>query len=155
MISIQEQLDLLAQTRKNLRDVMDACTTEQLYTIPEQFNNHILWNAAHVVATMHILIYASSGTPSQIDPDMVDNFKKGTFPSQEKSEDSIERVKASLIDSLDELKKDYENSAFGTYSERMTSYGVKLASVEEAICFNNLHESMHLGQIKMLRTLVA
>lgn len=154
MTTIEEQLELLTQTRKNILAVVETCTLDQLYTIPDNFNNHILWNVAHVVATMDILIYASSDTTSGIDPDLVSNYKKGTFPNEDKSEVFIEGVKTVLKTSLDRLKKDYENNSFGTYTERLTSYGVKLSSVEDAICFNNLHESMHLGQIKMLQRLV-
>ena len=155
MTSIQEQLDLLSQTRKNILGLVERCSTDQLYHIPEYFNNHILWNAAHVVATMDILVYASSGTPSQTDQELVTNFKKGTFPSNEKNEAFVQHVKAAVTDSLEQLKKDYTNNVFGPYTERVTSYGVKLSSVEDAICFNNLHESMHLGQIIMLLKIIS
>lgn len=154
MNSIQAQLDLLAQTRKNVLAVIDSCTVPQLNKIPKNFNNNILWNAAHLVATMDILIYSSSGTASGIDPDLTANYKKGTSPQGDKDQAFVEHVKSLLYTSLEQLRKDYESNAFGPYAERVTSYGVKLTSVVKAICFNNLHESMHLGQIKMLHRLV-
>lgn len=127
----------------------------QLNEIPAGFNNNILWNAAHVVATMDILIYSSSGTRSSVDPNLVTNYKKGTSPGDDKDKVFIDNIKSILITSLDELKADCEKEVFGSYNERVTSYGVKLTTLENAISFNNVHEGMHYGQIKMLQRLVS
>ena len=40
------------------------------------------------------------------------------------------------------------------YQTASTSYGMPLQNVEDAIYFNNIHEAMHLGQIKMLLKMV-
>lgn len=151
---IDQQLSLLTQTRKNLLEEVNACSLEQLFSIPEKFNNNIIWNIGHLIATFDILIYASSNTQSKIDSSITDSFKKGTFPSQEIDKSLAEKLVAEFTSSVENLKQDYKNQIFGSYTERVTSYGVKLSSVEDAISFCNLHESMHYGQIKMLRRLV-
>lgn len=155
MNNIDHQIDLLLQTRKNILDEVNACTLDQLSTIPEGFNNNIVWNVAHLIATMDILVYTSTNTSSDTSKDFVDNFKKGSAPKGPSNERELAAIKEQFLNSLEDLRTDYHNDKFGLYTERTTSYGVTLKTVEEAITFCNLHESMHLGQIKMLRRLVA
>ena len=42
---------------------------------------------------------------------------------------------------------DYQKNLFEKYNTYMTSYGFELFSIEDAITFNNSHESMHLGTV--------
>ncbi|NQZ77644.1 MAG: DinB family protein [Ekhidna sp.] len=152
---IDYQIDLITQTRSNILAEVKACNLEQLSAIPEGFNNNIIWNVAHLIATMDILTYTSTDTASHIAKELVNTFKKGTSPGEPLEASFVEMIKEQFMSSLEQLRKDYHGGKFGSYSERTTSYGVTLRTIEEAITFCNLHESMHYGQIKMLRRLVS
>jgi hypothetical protein len=41
--------------------------------------------------------------------------------------------------------KDYDNNFFTDYNSYTTSFGLDLKNIQEAIIFNNMHESLHLG----------
>ena len=151
---VKAQIDLLTKTRKNVLEEIKDCSIEQLNEIPNGFNNNIIWNVAHLIATMDILVYKRSGTSPSVSDDYVDAFKKGSFPQGDLDEETIVQTKDQLLQTLLKLEEDYEKGVFGEYEERTTSYGVTLSTVEEAITFCNLHESMHYGQIKMMRKLL-
>ena len=44
-----------------------------------------------------------------------------------------------------QTRDDYENGRFLNFKEYVTSIGFHLSSIEEAISFNNYHETIHLG----------
>jgi hypothetical protein len=148
---MEYQFELLAITRQNILNEIEDCSINQLFEIPERFNNHIIWNAVHVVVTQQLLIYGNTATPFRIAPAIIENYRKGTTPTSDVKTDMIDFVKTQLIGSVASLKEDYNNAVFGPYKQVTTSYNATITSVEEAISFVNLHDSMHYGQIKMLK----
>ncbi|UXP32489.1 DinB family protein [Reichenbachiella agarivorans] len=151
---MKEQFTLLTATRANILKEMEACTPAQLCSIPKGFNNNILWNAIHVIVTPQVLLYMKSNTACKIDTGIIESYRKGTIPSEEINYQMIEFAKNQLIPSVSQIEQDYSQQIFGDYETFQTSYGVILNTIEDAIRFNNLHESMHYGQIKMLKRLV-
>jgi len=53
------------------------------------------------------------------------------------------------------LRTDYDAGIFVGYQSYLTSAGVQLESVEDAIVFNNYHEGIHLGYLLGLRKALA
>jgi len=45
--------------------MIEDFSLEELNKIPEGFNNNIIWNIAHVIATQQALVYGLSGLPTQ------------------------------------------------------------------------------------------
>lgn len=151
---MDKQFELLTIIRKNILQEIEACSDEQLVTIPAGFNNHILWNAVHVIVSQQILLYSHTNTPFRVDQAIIDRYRRGTTPGSELDKEMIDFVKNNLLATVAIVKGDYQNNAFGHYQPTVTSFGATLNTLEDAITFNNLHESMHYGQIKMLRKLV-
>ncbi len=145
--------DLLA-TRTNMLTSVEQLTLDQLNKIPDGLNNNIIWNLAHCVVTQQLLCYKLSGTPMHISSDLVKSYAKGSKPEADVDQDFVNTIKERLIDSIDQIKKDYAANVFGSYNDYPTSFGVTLTSVEDAIRFNNVHEAMHLGNILVMRRLV-
>ena len=152
---MKEHFDLLAITRKNILDEINACSNEQLFEIPAGFNNHVLWNAVHLIVTQQVLIYGNTDTPFRIDQAIIDRYRKGTTPTGEVDQEMVDFAKEQLLTSVETLKADYGKGIFGAYKPVTTSYGAPLNSVEDAIRFNNVHEGMHYGQIKMLKRIIS
>lgn len=151
---MDRQFAMLKATRQQVLDLLDACTQDQLFTIPPRFGNHILWNAAHLLATQQVLCYRFTNTPMRLDEAFVRQYGKGTVPASEQDGGLVHFVSRHLLDTVTQNQEDYHQGVFGTYRPIVTSYGITLNTLEDAICYLNLHEGMHFGQMKMLKRLV-
>lgn len=148
---MEKQFELLSTTRQNILNVLKQSSSESLFTIPKGFNNNIFWNIMHVMASQQLLIYGLSQTPFHLDKDFVLQYKSGTKPSGETNLSMIDFAKNNLLSTVKQLSDDYQQAIFGGFKTIRTSYGLELQNIEDAIYFNNLHEAMHYGQIKMLQ----
>lgn len=146
--------ELIENTRTNVLKTLSNLTDEQLFTIPKPYNNHIFWNAAHLMATHQMLLYTFSGVAERIDGAFIKKYNKGTTPSEEAHIQDLSYLKDHFLQSLLQSREDYEKGYFGTYKPLTTSYGSNLNTLEDAVNYVNLHEAMHFGQIKMLERLL-
>lgn len=135
----------LLQTRKNILKVLEANQGKE-HIIPKGFNNSLYWNAAHCVVTQQLLCYKLSGNDMIIDDSLVDAYRKGSKPTGDvPNVIEIGKVKDLLITAVEQMEIDYKNGLFQSYSDYPTSYGITLKSCDDAIVFNNQHDSLHLG----------
>ena len=111
---------------------------------------------AHLIATPQILVYVKSGTELLISKSFVNANKKGSKPEQPFSQEEINSIKRLLLSSVDQMEMDYNTGVLKVqpYQKYTTSFNMTLTSVEEAITFNNVHEGMHYGIIKMIMKFV-
>lgn len=151
---MKDNFDTLAIIRKNLLNTVAELSTEQLNRIPDGFNNSIIWNLAHVVVTQQLLMYGMSGLELPISTSIVGKFRKGTKPDNPATEEEIREIRSLFAVTLARAKTDYDSGLFSEYKSYQTSFGKTLNSIEEAIRFNNVHESMHLGHVKAMTKLV-
>ncbi|CAM1339023.1 DinB family protein [Tenacibaculum aestuarii] len=151
---MNKQFEVLKRSRELVLKRIEGLTTEQLHTIPEGFNNNIAWNVAHLVVTQQLLHYKLSGLNCLAPDELIEEYRKGTFPKKEFTEEEFEEVKELLLGLPDTLQEDFEAGIFTEYEEYETSTGFVIDSIESAIAFNNLHEGMHLGIIMTLTKLV-
>lgn len=142
---MEKLFSYLAQTRQNILAIYEK-HEEKAFVIPKGFKNHLFWNLAHCVVTQQILCYKLSRKPMLIDNNFVEKYKKGTVPSLEiVSPNEISKTKELLFTTIEQTKEDYRFGVFSSFEEYSTSYGISLTSFEDAIQFNNIHESLHLG----------
>lgn len=142
-------------SRQNILNLIDGLSVEQLNKIPEGYNNNIIWNVGHLIATQQLLVYRLSNTEVLITENIIDEFRKGTKPEKLYSEEDIDALKSMFIEVIHRTEQDYNFDVLNTYSEDyQTSYGVVLKSVDDAVKFNNIHEGLHLGYIMAMRKLV-
>ncbi|PAP77724.1 DinB family protein [Rubrivirga marina] len=146
--------DTLRQTRQSLVAIVDALPDAARTTIPDGFNNHVLWNAGHLAATEQGLIYGLSGLPVDLPDGFVSSFRKGTSPRDWDRDWTWAEVRDLLLSLPDRTEADYRAGRFETYREYRTTPGVVLTSVDDAVLFNLYHEGIHLGAILGLRKLV-
>ncbi|MEM1220229.1 MAG: DinB family protein [Bacteroidota bacterium] len=154
MQSIYTILAVTRATRSNFRRIMDGLSLEQMNTIPEGFNNNILWNAGHVVATSLLLSYGLSGLEVPLGAELIPGFRKGTRPDGLYSQKELSNILALMDTTLVRLEQDYQAGIFKQFRPYETSYGVKLQTIEEGMNFNGVHEAMHLGNVLSMRKLV-
>ncbi|WP_313029585.1 DinB family protein [Soonwooa sp.] len=135
------------QVRKNLLEILQDTPKEDLLLIPDGFNNNIYWNIAHCVATQQLLHYYLSGNAFRIDKYWVEQYKKGTFAKMDVENTEMEDLSFLLIETSKVLMKDYDAEFFTDYTPYSTSFGIDLKTIQDAIIFNNMHESLHYGYI--------
>lgn len=147
----------IAYTRKgreNFIMLLDALDESGLNHIPPGFNNNIIWNFGHIIATQQIICYKLSGLEMQVDQELIDTYRKGTKPSGHVGGEEIEKLKVLAISTLEQLQKDFEAQRFQQYQEYTTSFGVTLSDIQEGVRFNAMHESLHLGYAMALRRVI-
>ncbi len=150
-----EELFLMHKaTRDNLLKTSEGLDTAQLNHIPDGFNNNIIWNLGHVVVTQQLLVYKLSGNEVRIDKSLIEKFRKGSKPEGDLTAEEIHTIKDLLSKTHTQAIEDYQAGMFAKYTPYQTSYGYKINSVLDALAFNNIHESMHLGNIISMKKLV-
>ena len=147
--------NICRKNREQLEKFFTDFTPKQLNTIPEGFNNNILWNIGHSIATQQLLTYGLSGLTPHLPMDFIDIYKKGTKPEGPISNEGITELKGFLFSSIEQLEKDYKAGIFKDFKEyTLSTTGGVLSKVEHALEFNNFHEGLHLGCCIMLAKLV-
>ena len=144
------EFTIITQNRKLLYQYLKNLPKDELFKIPERFNNNIWWNIAHVVVTQQLLVYGLSGQPLQISETLVSKYQKGTVPESKPSNLEVEEITSLLFSLPEQTKTAYEQGTFKNFKPYMTTPKVELKSVEDAIAFNNFHEGLHLGSIMAL-----
>ena len=152
---MEKTFDIILKNRKILHDFLQNTPKEDLFRVPEGFNNNIWWNIAHVVVTPQLLLYKLSGLDFTIEEELVNKYKKGTFPEGEPSQTEMEKIKTYLLSTVEQFQQDYERGTFKNFQEYMTTPKVGLNSVEDALQFNVFHEGLHLGSILALKRALA
>ena len=140
----------LAQIRNHFLNYLHNYDLEQLTFIPPGFKNHIFWNCAHALVTQQLMTYYLSENEMLVDNDWVMQFKKGTFGDQNVTEADVRKLIKLLQSTQISLRKDYHSEKLAYYRPYETSFGINLETIEDAIRFNNLHESLHLGYVMAL-----
>lgn len=142
---------IVTQNRKILYQILKQTPIEKLVLIPEGHRNNIWWNIAHIVVTHELLVNKLSGRPMGVPTEIVDKYRKGTFPDGTPSAEEIEAVKEWLFSTVEAAEKDYKEGLYDEFTPYTTSTQVELKSVEDAMAFNVFHEGLHLGVILSLQ----
>ena len=146
--------DVCYKNRAVLERFLNEFSISQLNKIPEGFNNNIIWNIAHVIATQQILVYEKSRLTPTIPDDIITKFRKGTKPTEFIDSHKIEEIRSLLYSPVEETIKDFKDDKFKTFDAYTVSTGSTLSNVKDALQFNNFHEGIHLGSILAIRKLV-
>jgi hypothetical protein len=142
--------DITLKNRILLKNFLENHTLEELNTVPEGFNNNIIWNIAHTIVTQQLLTYKLSGLPMLVSDEMVITYQKGSKVRRNVSQAEVDEIKSLLFSTVEKTKDDYNNKRFKSYTEYTTSTNSTMKKVEDAIVFNNFHEGIHLGYILAL-----
>lgn len=141
-------------TRSSMLKILEKRPYEELVKIPENFRNSIFWNIAHLLVTQQLLCYRLSGLDIRIEEDMVKKYGKGSIAIESVSESDIQYVKDHLVTAMKETEKDFNDGLFKDFKAYMTSTGIELKSIEDAISFSTYHDGIHLGIVLSLMKIV-
>lgn len=148
---MKTEFEILHITRNNILNAIKDLSIDELNTVPEGFNNNIIWNVAHVLVTQQVLVYKLSNQSISIPSDLIEKYKKGSTSTGTASEGEINEIKGLLLSTVKIMQQDYNSGLFKEYTDYPTSYNIILDSTEKAIRFNNIHEGLHFGYIMALK----
>lgn len=146
--------DITRTTRLNILKLVDGLTTEQFNKVPDGFNNNIIWHLGHLLATQQLLTYGLSDNEILLSDNIIEEFRKGSKPENQYSEEDIEELKSIFIEVISQTQDDFEDGVFKSFKSYPTSFGINLTSIEDALTFNNVHEGLHMGLIMSMKKLV-
>ena len=144
---MEKLFNIALQNRKILRSILTRLPVEMLAKIPGGYRNNIWWNMVHTVVTQQLLIYGLSGLPTLVNEEWIAQYRKGTAPEIDPTQEDIKALLECLISTVERAEQDYQNGIFKEFKEYTTSNKVTLTSIEDAISFNAFHEGLHLGVI--------
>lgn len=141
-------------SRKQYLKFFDGYSLEQLNSIPKGFSNNLIWNIGHIIVAQQGLVYRLSGLPTYITDEMTDTYKNGSKPKGMTTQTEVDELKVLLMTLLEKTKDDFVKEKFNNYNEFTTSTEFHLASLKDAMEFNNYHEAIHLGFMMNIRKFV-
>ncbi|MCF6131395.1 DinB family protein [Flavobacterium wongokense] len=146
--------DINQTSRNVISKFLENYTLEQLNKVPEGFSNNLIWNIAHIIVVQQMLVYNLSGLPMLVSDEMVAQYKRGTKPEHDVTQEELEEIKILLFSTLKQAKKDFANDIFKNYSEFTTMSGFTIKSAKSAMEFNNYHEAVHTGIMMQIRKFI-
>jgi hypothetical protein len=137
-----------------LLNLIKGLTTQQLNEIPPGYNNNIIWNLGHLIASQQSICYMRSGLKIFVDEEYLASYRPGTRPNKLVTSAEIIQMKKLFITAIDQFDTDHEAGFFSNHPHWKTNYGIEVANMEEAISFVLFHEGLHVGYIMALRRIL-
>lgn len=148
---MNKPFEIIRQTRRHMLNLIKDLTIDELNKVPAGFNNNIIWNLGHVIASQQGVCYRRAGLDLKIDDDFFAMYKPETKPERFITTDELENIKQLLFSTIDQLEEDYKTDMFANYVPWVTRYEVKIDSVNDALTFLPFHEGLHMGYIMALK----
>ena len=139
--------EILRASRTRLLHLLETVDQEILFTIPENFNNNIIWQIGHCITSQQRHMYMRSGLPMHISNEFMESFKIGTSPSIWKITPDINELKHLLLDTVDHLQEDLKSQLFVHYEPLSLPMGIYIKNHVEALKAAIFHEAEHSGII--------
>lgn len=147
-------IENLLHVRQPILTLVEGLSPDALNKVPEGFNNNIIWNMAHLVSAQQGICYVRAGLKPRIEEQYLIPYRPGTKPEGPADSTELERVKESMISSIEMVVPDLENNLFTNYTPWTTRYGLSIATIDEALGFLLFHEGLHFGTILALKKFV-
>lgn len=151
---MEKQFEIIKSVRKYLLGLIADLTVDELNEIPAGFNNNIIWNLAHIIASQQNVCYVRGGLDLKIDQNLFLAYKPETKPQAYVEMEKIAEIKELFLSTIDQLEADYYNNVFNDYNAWTNRYGVTHNTIEDTINFLIFHEGFHIGYITSLKRLV-
>ena len=151
---MDKQFEILSKTRQFVLNLISGLSTQQLNEVPPGFNNNIIWNVAHLIASQQGVCYFRGGLPLAIQEELFLAYKPDTKPQGMVEEAQIEEIKKLLLSTVDQLKADYTNGLFKNNPPWTNRYGVEHSTIDDSINFLLFHDGLHTGYIMALKSVI-
>ena len=151
---MNKQIETIRKTRVKILEMVSELNTDQLNKIPPGFNNNIIWNIGHLVASQQGICYLRAGLPLIIEKEFFMSYKPDSKPEGFVGAEEIEKIRSLMFSTLDHLETELKQCSFNNYTNWTTRYGVNITDIEDAVNFLPFHEGLHMGYIMALKRLI-
>ena len=137
----------IKESRQAFIQLVDSLSLAQLNSIPEGFNNNIIWNFGHIVVSSQTLCYSRTGIKEGVSwVKYVDAYAKGTKPTYFVEQAEVDELKAIALSSIDAIENDYKAGVFDIITAYDTAtYGATMNSIEDVLTTSIGHDNLHFG----------
>jgi DinB superfamily len=151
---MEKSTEIIKETRIRFLNLMNDLSIDALNKVPTNFNNNIIWNFGHIIATQQVLCYQLSNVHMKLGVEYIQRYAKGTKPHVSVSQKEIDFLKQHALDTVEELETDFRSNVFNNFQPYTTGFGVRLNDISDAIKYVSTHETLHLGYAMALKRLV-
>jgi hypothetical protein len=151
---METRIETLKKVRLNFLNVLGELTAEQLNEIPKGFNNNIVWNLGHLLASQQGLCYVRASLKMTIDEQLFLSYKPESKPNGFVDNLEIDRLKELFISVIEQFEIDYNKNMFIGYTQWTNRTGIEITNIDDAIAYVLFHEGIHLGYVMALKRLV-
>lgn len=150
---IQTSLSFRTFLAQNLEKVDE----KQLDIVAPKFKNTIRWQLAHLVVTPTLLTYKKVGSNS---PLLSDEFLKSTCKGTSHENFSLNEDYSTrhllefLVETTKQLERDYKDLKKMNYQAYETSTGFMIKDLDTALAYSNIHDGIHIGNIRAVLTVL-
>lgn len=141
------EVEILRASRLRLSQLIDTVNHELLFTIPENFNNNIIWQIGHCITSQQRHMYMRSGLPMHISQEFMETFKIGTSPRSWIIRPDVQEVKHALLFTVEQLREDLKSGVFVRYKPFSLPIGIHISNHLQALQAAIFHEAEHSGII--------
>ncbi len=146
-----DAINILMQTRKLIVKAVENLSDEAYFKIPDGFDNNIAWNIGHIIVVQQLLHYGLTENELLIPNRFLLLYRSGTSPAGWKRPPDVAQLISMLGLHAEKLQGDFEAGKLTNFKPYITSTGISLATIEEAIAFNNFHEGLHAGAMLSIK----
>jgi hypothetical protein len=153
---MNKKIENIKKYRRFLLNQVSSLTVEQLNKIPNNYNNNIIWNIAHLISAQQGICYLRAGQQAIVPDKYISPFSTTTKPDRFIDMDEIEEIRKLFIDTIDRLHSDYDRKIFGNYTPSpniLRVYDIEIAGIDEALEFILYHEGYHGAYVLALKHL--
>lgn len=144
-------IEIIKMPRLGLANNIEGLSIDQLNKVPQGFNNNIIWNMGHVVATQQIVCYRRAGVEPIVDATFIDAYAPGSRPDKFVSSEELVRIQELFVTTLEQFEKGLQTDLFNNYTPWSTRYGVPINNISDIVNFLPFHEGLHVGYIWALK----
>ena len=144
-------IEIIKKPRIGLANTIEGLTIEQLNQVPTGFNNNIIWNMGHLVATQQVVCYRRGGVEPIVDAEFINAYAPGTRPEKFVTVEELQRIRELFVTTLEQFELDLQTDMFNNYTPWTTRYGVDINNISDIVNFLPFHEGLHVGYIWALK----
>jgi hypothetical protein len=149
------QLAFIRFSRNNIVKMLEDLSLGQINHIPEGYNNNLAWQLGHVTASLQSYCYGNAGLQPLVEQSFIDQYKGGTKPESNVTEEEVITLKNLAISTLDQFEKDLADNKFANFTAKVLGNGIAINSIEDAVEMMVFHEALHCGESKILKRIIA
>lgn len=152
---MEKTFHTIKTVRENFLKLISGISIESLNEVPPGFNNNIIWNFGHIIASQQILCYEFTDNKPLIENCYISSYRNGTKPDHFIDNAELEILKENLLSTIDCTEHNLKNNLFENFRPKLLHFGLKLEDIQDALRWVPVHDAIHFGYSLALKKMVS